>query len=337
MDKEAILKELTVEEKCSMLVGKNAWQTMNFDRLDVPSLFMADGPHGLRKVIDSSSVAETTVKAVCYPSLVTLASSFDPNLAFQMGKSIAKEFKANGVNLILGPGINIKRHPFCGRNFEYFSEDPYVTIKMAEGFIKGAKSEEIGVCLKHYALNSQEDYRMVSNSVADERAKYEIYYRAFQELVTLKPEMVMCSYNRIDGEYASENYHHLKEVLRDQFGFDGVIVSDWAAVNDRSKALIATIDLEMPGYIYGIHKLISDYKKKIITDKELDQSVGRLLDMVEQFRNQQQIDMDLEQHHLVSADIAAGSMVLLKNEDNLLPISKDERVLLIGDMAKEVR
>lgn len=261
MEIDKLLKELSIEEKCSLLVGKNFWDTYNIDRLNIPSINMSDGPHGLRKVVNAKNGLEKSIQAVCYPSLVTLASSFNPKLAYKMGKSIGKECLANDVNLILGPGINIKRHPFCGRNFEYFSEDPFVTVKMAEGFIKGVQSENIGVCLKHFAFNSQEDYRMTSSSIVDERAKYEIYYKSFQELMKLKPEMVMCSYNKVDGVYASENIHHLQEVLRDEFGFNGLIVSDWSAVNDRTSALIASLDLEMPGHMYSVKKLMKDYKK----------------------------------------------------------------------------
>jgi len=337
MDYKNILKELTIEEKCSLLVGRDGWRTKNIDRLNIPSIMMADGPHGLRKVIDGTSVHENTEKAVCYPSMVTVASSFDPKIAYKMGNSIAKEFKSKGVSLILGPGVNIKRHPFCGRNFEYYSEDPVVTYKMAEGFIKGAKKEGIGVCVKHYALNSQEDYRMTSSSVADERAKYEIYYKSFQELMKLDPEMVMCSYNKVDGVYASENIHLLKEVLRDEFGFKNVIVSDWGAVSNRTKALIATLDLEMPGYIWGINTMINDVIDDKLSIEVLDASVERILTMVDKFKNQEQIDVDLDKHHLISAEIAAQSMVLLKNEDDLLPINDKERILLVGDMAKNVR
>ena len=337
MDISQLLKDLTLEEKCSLLVGKDAWRTKNINRLDIPSIFMADGPHGLRKVIDNSSVHETTAIAVCYPSLVTLASSFDPKLSELMGNSIAKEFKANGVNLILGPGINIKRHPYCGRNFEYFSEDPHVTIKMAEGFIKGAKKEDIGVCLKHYALNSQEDYRMTSNSIADARAKYEIYYKSFQELVKLEPEMVMCSYNKVDAAYASENFNHLQNVLRDEFGFNGIIVSDWAAVNDRTKALIASLDLEMPGVVYSIHKLIDDVNNGNLDIKYIDNSVKRILELVDKFKDQEIKITDLDKLHENARKIAENSFVLLKNEDELLPLNTHERILLVGDMAKKVR
>ena len=337
MDIDKLIEKLTLEEKCSLVVGKNYWETKNIDRLDIPSIFMADGPHGLRKVVDDSSGMEKSIEAVCYPSLVTLASSFNPKIAYKMGEAIASEFKANDVSLVLGPGINIKRHPFCGRNFEYFSEDPYVSTKMAEGFIKGVKSKNVGVCLKHFALNSQEDYRMTSNSVADSRAKYEIYYKSFQELIKLNPEMVMCSYNKVDGTYASENIQHLKEVLREEFGFNGLIVSDWSAVNSRTDALIATLDLEMPGHIYSIKKLIKDYKSGLIPIKTLDDSVRRVLELVDKYKNKDNHTVDLEKNHLVAAEIAAESMVLLKNKDELLPLRHEDRVLLIGDMAKNIR
>ncbi len=338
MNIDKLIEKLTIEEKCSLLVGRDAWRTKNIERLDIPSLFMADGPHGLRKVIgEGHDISEPAEVSVCYPSLVTLASSFDPKVSYLMGNAIAKEYKSKGVNLILGPGINIKRHPFCGRNFEYFSEDPLLTTKMAEGFIKGAKAENIGVCLKHYALNSQESYRMTSSSIVDIRAKYEIYYKSFIELIKLDPEMVMCSYNKIDGVYASENHNHLKEMLRDEFGFNNVIVSDWTAVNNRTDALIATLDLEMPGYIYGINTLIKDYKQGKLTMEVLDASCRRILEMVNKFRNQKEIPVDLNKHHLIARDIAVESIVLLKNDDDLLPLKSKDKVLLIGEMAEITR
>ncbi len=337
MNINELISKLSIEEKCSLLVGKNIWETNNIDRLSIPSIFMADGPHGLRKVVDLNNTVETISKAVCYPSLVTLASSFDPKLAFRMGESIGKECNAQGVNVILGPGINIKRHPFCGRNFEYFSEDPVVTTKMAEGFIKGVKSQNIGVCIKHYALNSQEDYRMTSSSIVDKRAKYEIYYKSFMELVKLEPEMVMCSYNKVDGIYASENFNLLQEVLRDEFGFKGVIVSDWGAVNVRTKALIASLDLEMPGHQSNINQLVHDYKKGYINLKTIDASVRRILTLIDKFKNQEIKKSNLDKNHNVSSNIAAESMVLLKNSDDLLPLKNEDHVLLIGDMTKNIR
>ncbi|MBI9008617.1 MAG: glycoside hydrolase family 3 C-terminal domain-containing protein [Tenericutes bacterium] len=337
MNIDQLVKDLTVEEKCSLLTGKDAWNTMNIDRLDIPSVFMADGPHGLRKVTDSSSVSQAAETAVCYPSLVTLASSFDPSLAKMMGQAIASEYRANGVNLILGPGVNLKRHPYCGRNFEYFSEDPLVTIKMATAFIEGAKKEKVGVCLKHFALNSQEDYRMTNSSIADDRAKYELYYRSFQELVKLEPDMVMCAYNKVDGVYASENINLLKEVLRDEFGFKGVIVSDWSAVNDRTNALIASLDLEMPGCMYGVNTLIKGYKAGKVSIDEINASVKRILELVNKFKDQEIKKVDLDKNHQKAALIAEGSMVLLKNKDNMLPLSEKDKVLVIGDMADIVR
>ena len=337
MDIDKTVSNLTLEEKCSLVVGKNGWETMNIDRLGIPAIFMADGPHGIRKVKQGTTLSEQSITAVCYPSLVTLASSFNPKISFKMGAAIASEFRANDVSLLLGPGINIKRHPFCGRNFEYFSEDPVVTTEMAKGFLEGIKSQEIGVCLKHYALNSQESYRMISNSIVDERAKYEIYYKSFKNLIDLDPEMVMCSYNKVDGTYASENVNLLKEVLRDEFGFNNVIVSDWSAVNNRTKALIATLDLEMPGSGYGLETIINDVKNGTLPLNILDDSVKRILNLVNKFKNQERIPVDLETNHLVARDIATESFVLLKNKDNILPINKKEKILLLGEMADKVR
>ncbi len=337
MNIKKIIKDMTLEEKCRLLVGKDNWRTMDFENHGIKSLVMADGPHGLRKVVGENMLDETTLKAVCYPSLVSLASSFDPDLAYKMGKCIASEFKSQDVNVILGPGINIKRHPYCGRNFEYFSEDPLVTIQMAKGFIKGAKSEKVGVCLKHYAFNSQETYRLISDSIVDKRAKYEIYLKTFKELVDFGVDMVMCSYNKVDSVYASENVKLLKETLREEFGFDGVIVSDWSAVNDRTKALIATLDLEMPGYIYSVNKLINDFHKGLIDSKQIDDSVERILTLIDKFKETKKAKINLEKNHLLAKEIAADSFVLLKNEDNLLPINDKDSVLLIGEMAEYVR
>lgn len=337
MDNLELLKQLTLEEKCALVVGKDAWRTKDIERLGIPSLMMADGPHGLRKVIDDRSIHEEAVPAVCYPSLVTLASSFDTKLAGLMGESIAKEFKANQVNLILGPGINIKRHPNCGRNFEYFSEDPKVTSKMAKGYIEGAKRQGVGVCLKHYALNNQETYRMTSNSIADERAKYEIYYKAFQELIDVDPEMVMCSYNLIDGCYASENFKHLQTVLRDEFGFKGVIVSDWSAVNKRGDALIASLDLEMPGIAYSIHELIRKFKKHEIDIAYLDHAVLRILNLIDRFSTSFEESVSLDENHNHAITVASESMVLLKNDHQFFPLNENEKILLVGEMAENVR
>ncbi|MBN2540508.1 MAG: glycoside hydrolase family 3 C-terminal domain-containing protein [Bacilli bacterium] len=337
MKNEELLQKLTLEEKASLLVGKDAWNTMNIDRLGIPSVAMADGPHGLRKVSEGNPLEELAEDAICYPSLVTIASSFDPDISKQMGSLIAKEFRSKDVQLILGPGVNIKRHPYCGRNFEYFSEDPVVTTKMARGYIQGAKENKTGVCLKHYALNSQESYRMISNSIVDERAKYEIYYKSFQELVQLDPEMVMCSYNKVEGTYASESIYLLQEVLRKEFGFHNVIVSDWTAVNNRTKALIASLDLEMPGAIYGVHTLIKDFKKGLIQPEVLDASVKRILELVEKFKDKEPVEVDLQRHHEAAVRLAEESFVLMKNKDHILPLHEDERVLVVGDMAHNIR
>jgi beta-glucosidase len=339
MDINRLLTEMTLEEKCRMLVGLDSWHTISVPRLDIPSIMMADGPHGLRKQLDSTNnmMVNESYKAVCFPPAVTIAASFDPLMTFKMGEAIANECLHKDVQVLLGPGINIKRSPLCGRNFEYYSEDPYLTGEMASGFVRGLQSKNIGACVKHFALNSQETYRMVSNSVADKRAFYEIYTSAFKRVVKENPDMAMCSYNRVEGIYASENKWLLKDVLRTEFGFKNVIVSDWTAVNDRSDALNASLDLEMPGHDYAVKKLIRDFHSGKITMPTIDASVRTILELVDRKRNQKIVPFDLEINHETAYEIAKESMVLLKNNDNILPLEVSDKIAVIGRLAKTVR
>ncbi len=339
MDIEKLLGELTVSEKCALLVGADSWHTVAIPRLGIPSVMMADGPHGLRKQLESGNSIEIqeSYQAVCFPAEVTVASSFDPDLAFEMGEGIAKECLNKDVQVLLGPGLNIKRSPLCGRNFEYYSEDPIVAGEMGAAFVRGLQSKNVGACLKHFALNSQESYRMISDSVADERAFYEIYTKAFRRALQENPSMVMCSYNKVNGVYASENSMLLNEVLRKKFGFSGVIVSDWTAVNRRPKALKATLDLEMPGYIYSVHQLEKAVRNGTLTVDDLDQSVRRILTLVESKSQNRIEDFDLAENHALARRIAEGSIVLLKNEDEILPLHPHEKVGLIGRLARETR
>lgn len=339
MDIEKLLDQLTIEEKCQLLVGKDSWHTMNIDRLGIPSIMMADGPHGLRKQLDSgnSMMVNESYKAVCFPPAVTVASSFDPSVAYKMGSAIADECLYKDVHVLLGPGINIKRSPLCGRNFEYYSEDPYVSGEMAKGFINGLQSKGVGACVKHFALNSQETYRMISNSIADKRAFYEIYSKAFKIALETNPSMVMCSYNKVDGTYASENPWLLNQVLRQEFGFNGVIVSDWTAVNDRTKALKATLDLEMPGHDYAVKKLLHDYRENRLSIDEINAGCKRILELVKAKKDQRIVTFDLEKNHHIAYEIAKESMVLLKNKDSILPLRSQDNIAIIGQLAKTVR
>ncbi len=339
MDIEKLINELTIEEKCRLLVGKDSWHTAAIERLDIPSIMMSDGPHGLRKQLDSANamMVNESYKAVCFPPAVTVASSFDPKLAFKMGEAIANECLYKDVHVLLGPGLNIKRSPLCGRNFEYYSEDPHLSGEMAASFVKGVQSKNVGACLKHFALNSQETYRMTSSSAADQRAFHEIYGSAFKRAIQENPAMVMCSYNRVDDKYASENPWLLQDVLRNNYGFKNVIVSDWGAVNDRKEALKASLDLEMPGHPYAIKKLLREYKAGNLSIEEINSSVRKILELVNQKKDQKIIPFDLDNNHKIAYEIAKGSMVLLKNDDSILPLQKTDEIAIIGRLAKEVR
>ncbi|MDD4987549.1 MAG: glycoside hydrolase family 3 C-terminal domain-containing protein [Candidatus Izemoplasmatales bacterium] len=338
MDIEHIISELTREEKCALLVGFDHWRTYPIPRLDIPSIQMADGPHGLRKEADPVDPLQTkTIASVCYPPAVTLASSFDPEITFQVGEAIGKECRKEQVHVLLGPGINIKRNPLCGRSFEYYSEDPYLTAQMARGFVNGLKSQQVGACIKHFALNNQESHRMVSSSIADERAKHELYFRAFHDLMDTSPEMVMCSYNKVDDVFASENIPLLKEVLRGEFGFNNVIVSDWTAVKNRTQALKASLDLEMPGNPDSCQRISADLSSGEITEEMMNDSIRRLLTLIQEKRHNQPIEVDMNQQHEIAKKAASSSIVLLKNEDQILPVKPTESIALIGMLAKSCR
>jgi len=338
MKVQELLKKMTLEEKCAMLVGQDSWHITPVERLGIPRIMMADGPHGLRKELETSSnLNYQAYQAICYPPAVTIACSFDPELALEMGNAIGKECLAQNVHLLLGPGINIKRNPLCGRNFEYYSEDPYLTSEMAKGFVNGLKKNNVGACLKHFALNSQETYRMVSSSIADERAKQEIYYKAFHDTLQADPDMVMCSYNRVDDIYASQNKILLTDNLRTKFGFSKVIVSDWGAVKNRSEALKASLDLEMPGYPGSVKLLLDEYHNGNISLETIDQSVERLLNLIASKQESETIPVSLAENHKLAAKVASESIVLLKNEKKILPLKKSESIAIIGELARHVR
>jgi beta-glucosidase len=342
MNIEKLLEQLTIEEKCLLLVGQGPWHTAPIERLNIPSIMMTDGPHGVRKEYEAeNSIAFIdSYPSVCFPPAVTLASSFDPQLASEMGKALARECLSKDVSLLLGPGMNIKRSPLCGRNFEYFSEDPKVTAEIAKGFVKGVESQGVGACPKHFAFNNQETLRMTSSSELDRRTKFEIYLRAFKEVVKENPSMIMCSYNKVDNIFASENKELLDTILRKRFGFENVIVSDWRAVSNRANALKATLDLEMPENSYSVQKLINSVASGEISIDEVNQSVARILKMVEKYQFKEKTDTDvkvLDENHKVAKKIAKESMVLLKNDSDILPLKKTDSIALIGRLAKEPR
>lgn len=341
-----IIKKLTLEEKCALTSGISFWDTTPISRVDIPSINMADGPHGVRKEIINSDVAnimQESQKATCFPTAVTLASSWDRALVADVAQCIAKECMDQEVTTILGPGINIKRNPLCGRNFEYFSEDPYLTGELAASFVDTVQKLGIGTSLKHFAVNSQEYRRMVTSSEIDERAFREIYLPAFE--ITVKkaqPYTIMCSYNPINGLHASDNKKLLTDILRDEWGYEGLIVSDWGAVNDRAQGIRAGMDLEMPTS-NGVHDddIALAVKNGELDEKDLDIVVGRILEYVFKCAKNREKNTgkkcDYKLHHKIARRAASEGAVLLKNANNILPLKEDSTIAVIGHMAKEMR
>jgi len=353
-----LISQMTLEEKASLCSGLNFWETKPVERLGIPKIMMTDGPHGLRKVATGPSTGDRPSReATCYPPAVLSACSFDRELLFDLGAAIGAEAEAEDVRIVLGPGVNIKRSPLCGRNFEYFSEDPYLAGEMATSFINGVQSKGIGTSIKHYAANNQETRRWSSDSQIDERTLREIYLPAFKKAVeAAQPATVMCSYNRLNGEYVSESRRLLTEILRDEWGFEGFVVSDWGAVNNRVKGLIAGLELEMPGVAEPSN---DDYIVKAVREGKLktevlDLAVERILKIVIRYggdeacckrfrcgeiRQSSSIDktIDKDAHNIISRKIAAESMVLLKNDKNLLPLDKKAKIAFIGEMAVKPR
>lgn len=334
-----LIESMTTEEKASLGSGADFWQTQPIERLGIPSIMMTDGPHGLRKQKEKGDHIgiNQSVPATCFPTAATIANSWDRELMKHMGEALAKECHSQHVSVLLGPGINIKRSPLCGRNFEYFSEDPYLTGEMASALVSEIEKHGIGTSLKHFAVNNQEYNRMISDSIVDPRALREIYLSAFETVIKkTKPATVMAAYNKVNGVYCCENAFLLDELLRKQWGFEGVVVSDWGATNDRIESHIAGMDLEMPGKSKENDKLVvSALNQGRLNPKVIDASLERLLTLIESHpTNGEPVDEDA--HHQLARHIAASSFVLLKNE-NLLPLRQDEKILVIGNLAEKPR
>ena len=341
-DVKKIISEMTLEEKAGMCSGKDFWHLKGAERLGIPAVIVSDGPHGLRKHAEEADHLglNESIKAVCFPTACATACSFDRDLLEEMGERIGDECQAENLSVILGPAVNIKRSPLCGRNFEYFSEDPYLASQMAAAHIKGVQSKNVGTSIKHFAANNQEHRRMSCSSEIDERTLREIYLAAFETAIKeAKPDTVMCSYNRINGEFASENHWLLTEVLRDEWGFEGYVMSDWGAVNDRVKGLKAGLELEMPGSGGNTDKeIVEAVKNGELEESVLDRAVERILNIVFKFTdNRQEGKFDLEEDHKLAAKIAGESMVLLKNE-GVLPIPvQGKKIAFIGKFAETPR
>ena len=324
--------ELTLEEKLKLLSGKDCWRTYSANG-KLPEVFMSDGPNGLRMIADDGS----TKKATAMPNISVIANSWCKESARLAGETIADDCIEKGADILLAPGVNIKRTPLCGRNFEYFSEDPYLAGTLAKEYIEGLQSKGVGTSLKHYCLNNREYDRLYVSSEVEERALREIYLTAFEIALKAKPWTVMCSYNRINGIYASENKYLINDVLRGEFGFDGVVVSDWGAVHSQFRRVKAGIDLEMPGTENSYKDLKAAYEKGLISDDEIDACADRVLELANKTakaKTIKKVEKTPEMRHVAAVEIAKEGIVLLKNDENILPLSGG-KVVVSGYFASE--
>ena len=337
-----LLEKMTIEEKAAILSGKTVWETRNVDRLGIPSIFCSDGPHGIRKQAgegDHLGLNES-IPATCFPTAATIANSWDESLGEEIGKALGEEANVQNVNVLLGPGLNIKRSPLCGRNFEYFSEDPYLAGKMAASYVRGIQSQGVSACPKHFAVNSQELRRMATDSVVDERTLREIYLTGFEIAVKEgHAKAIMSSYNQVNGEYANENKHLLQDILRDDWGFDGIVITDWGGSNDHVKGVAAGSNLEMPAPGLGsAREILAAVEQGTLSMKELDSCVDQMLDAILTLsRQEKKTSFDEDAHHALARKACAQSAVLLKNENKVLPLAPKTKVAVIGDFALSPR
>lgn len=341
MEKEFI-KKLSLEEKCSLLSGASFWFTQNIDRLSLEGMMFTDGPHGLRKQDDKADHLglNLSVPATCFPPAAALGASWNEKLIYEMGEALGIECRAENVSVLLGPGANIKRSPLCGRNFEYFSEDPYLSSRLAKQHILGVQSKGVGTSVKHFIANNQETKRLTLDVKADERTLREIYLASFETAIKEgKPWTVMCAYNQLNGEFGSENKQVLNDILREEWGYEGLVVTDWGAANDRVKGLKAGLDLEMPSS-GGVNdnKVLAAVRDGSLSEEYVDCAVERYLDLYEKSRCKQDVEpFDKQKHQILAEKIASECIVLLKNEDHILPLLEDESVGLIGEFAVKSR
>ncbi|NLO66487.1 MAG: glycosyl hydrolase [Firmicutes bacterium] len=339
---DGLLKELTLAEKSILVSGADRWRTVAIPRLNIPSIMVADGPHGLRKEEETGDLAMGKgIPATCFPPAATLANSWDPELAAEVGKAIGREALEQGVSVVLGPGVNIKRSPLCGRNFEYFSEDPFLTASLATGWVKGIQGVGVGACLKHFAANSQEAWRMLNDSLVDERALREIYLAAFEKVIKeAQPWSVMAAYNKLNGTYCCEHPKLLTDILRREWGFQGLVVSDWGAVDDPVLSIRAGLDLEMPSsYGFNVDQIKKDLESGRLTQVALNRAVRNVLTLVDKACSTK-LDgytYDRQKHHDLARRAAAQSAVLLKNEGDILPLKQGQAIAVIGQFAQHPR
>ena len=338
-----IIEKLSIEEKAALMSGRDFWSTTEYAEKGVPSIFLADGPHGIRKQAAASDHLglNASIPATCFPTAATMANAWNEDLGERMGELLGEEAAAQGVNVLLGPGLNIKRNPLCGRNFEYFSEDPYLAGKMAAAYVRGIQSKGVSACLKHFAANNQEERRMVIDSVVDERTLREIYLTGFEIAVEEgKPKAVMSSYNKLNGVHANENAHLMREILRGEWGYDGVVVTDWAGCNDRVEGVRVGNELEMPACKYGNADIVKAVKEGRLSEAEVDECLDRLLALIletDKAVQESAKEFDEEAHHAFAEKCAEESIVLLKNENGVLPLKGTTKICVIGDFAENPR
>lgn len=338
-----LISELTLTEKAGLCSGDDFWHLKGVERLGIPSIMVADGPHGLRKQESSADHLgiHESMPATCFPTAAGLGSTWNRSLLKEVGVALGEECQAEGISILLGPGVNIKRSPLGGRNFEYFSEDPYLTGEMATNHIEGVQSQGVGTSIKHFAVNNQEERRMTMDVIVDERTLREIYLPGFEKPIKqAQPWTVMSAYNKINGEYASENPYILSEVLRDEWGFKGFVVSDWGGVNEVIDSIKTGLELEMPpaGRV-SEKQIIEAVKNGSLGEEKLNEAVTRILNIVAKAAENKKSNAsyDQEQHHHLAREAAEESIVLLKNEDHLLPLEKTGSVAVIGEFAREAR
>ena len=332
---QSIIDQMTLEEKAALSIGATAWSTTAIERLNVPQMIVSDGPHGVRRVPDLTMVAAQSLPATCFPTASALASTWDADLLYAMGQTLADEAIALDVGVLLGPGINMKRSPLGGRNFEYFSEDPFLAGELAASLVNGIQSRGVGTSLKHYAANNQEFERFTISAEIDERTLREIYLAAFETVVKkANPWTIMCSYNKLNGTYASEHYRLLTEILKQEWGFEGLVMSDWGAVRNRLAALKGGLDLEMPGpKPRNVQSLVDAVKAGDLDEGLLDEAARRILGIVfKAAKTPKGGSFDVDAHNAVARKVAGESMVLLKN-NGILPLNNHQHIAVIGRAA----
>ena len=341
MDINSIIKRMTLEEKVKITSGKTFWLTHDFPHLNIPSLKMSDGPFGVRYQKDEGDHlgVHQSEPATCFPTSTSLASSWDVDLVERVGQAIGHEAKSLGVHVVLGPGVNIKRNPLCGRNFEYFSEDPLVSGRMGAAWIKGVQSCGVGGCVKHFMANNQENQRLRSNSIVDARAIHEMYLRPFEIVINeSSPASLMTAYNQVNGIYMSDHKYLIHHVLRKKLGYKGVVMTDWGGLNDKVTSIMATNDLEMPTSNQMFDQdLIKAVQRGEVDESVVDASVHRILTLVNQYGKTSKTIVNVEDHHQLARLVATQGAVLLKNEDQILPLHKQDKVALIGQLAEDFR